>query len=64
MSLRDSKWLLCNNYALCIMNYALKGAHGCVPVTATRFDMVFLLTVGCASLYPRLGSVHHYVVLS
>ena len=32
-----SKRLLCNNYALCIMNYALKGAHGWDPFTAMRF---------------------------
>ena len=25
-------------------------AHGCIPVTATQFDMVFWLTVGYASL--------------
>ena len=37
LSLRDSKWLPCNNYKLCIMNYALEKAHGCVPITATRF---------------------------
>ena len=51
-SKRSAKSLLCNNYALCIMNYALKEAHGWDPVTA-------LLTVG---YHPRLGSCHHYVV--
>ena len=35
--LRSSKWMPCNNYALCIMNYALKEAHGCIPVTTTWF---------------------------
>ena len=35
--LRGSKRLLCNHYELCIMNYALKEAHGCVLVTATWF---------------------------
>ena len=29
-----SMWLPCNNYALCIMNYALKKAHGWDPITA------------------------------
>jgi len=38
--------LLRNDYALCIMNYALKEAHGWVPATTTWFHVVFLFTVG------------------
>ena len=44
--LRGSMWLPCNNYALCIMNYALKKAHGCGSATATRFRVVCYGTVG------------------
>ena len=44
-----SMWLPCNNYALCIMNYALKKAHGWDPITANA------VPCGIRLLAPRSG---------
>ena len=55
-----SMWLPCNNYALCIMNYALKKAHGWDPITANAVPSGICICFKLSALGFKLREAVNY----